>query len=221
MEALYRSSAAKKLQSGAKTGHRFRSKRLRHVSVVPALRMALVRDGRLFEYLNTNAGLLRRNQPSALHYLARRCMQWQEVDTTDGDDRACSELGCMGAQALERAAPGMEEDEAAVLGILTEVAYSYLAGVLPISDLERVLSLVEGLGFPLFHPELYGVTAELRRRNRPGRNDKPVFLLRGIGQGTESQSCDPALFEHAVRLLESWGGEQEQLSWPEMVGIER
>ncbi|MFA7619427.1 MAG: hypothetical protein WC012_10290 [Thiohalomonadaceae bacterium] len=180
--------------------------------------MALVRDGRLFEYLTSNSGSLRRNQPSALHYLARRCMQWQELTIAESDD-ACRELGCAGARVLMRVAPALEEDEAAVFGMLTEVAYSYLAGVLPISDLERVLSLAEGLGFPLFHPELYTMNSELGRR-RPGRSPATVYLLRGIGHGTEAQSCDPALLEHAVRLLESWGGEPNQNTWPEMVGAE-
>jgi 3-dehydroquinate synthase len=219
MEAFYRSDFPRKLQSGSKTGHRFRSKRLRHVSVVPALRVALVRDGRLFDYLTINAGLLRRNQPSALHYLARRCMQWQEVDTRESDTLACRELGCASAQALERVAGNLDKDDTAVLGILTDVAYSYLAGVLPISDLERVLSLAEDLGFELFHPELYGMTAELGRKSRTGRHSSNVFLLCGIGHGTEMQPCDPALLEHAVRLLESWGG-KGQISWPEFAGIE-
>jgi len=219
MEAFYRSNLPRKMQSGTKTGHRFRSKRLRHVSVVPALRVALVRDGRLFDYLTTNAGSLRRNQPSALHYLARRCMQWQELETPESDTLACRELGCASAQALERVATGLDKDDAAVLGILTDVAYSYLAGVLPISDLERVLSLTEDLGFELFHPELYSMTAELGRKSRMGRHSSSVFLLRGIGHGTETQPCDPALLEHAVRLLESWGG-KGQVSWPELAGVE-
>ncbi|MGE0081137.1 MAG: hypothetical protein AB7U81_07565 [Thiohalomonadaceae bacterium] len=219
MEAFYRSTTqSKNNPSGASTGHRFRSKHFRHVSVVPALRMALVRDGRLFEYLTSNAGSLRRNQPSALHYLARRCMHWRELATSEGDE-ACRELGCAGARALARVAPSLEEDDAAVLGMLAEVAYSYLAGVLPISDLEKILSLAEALGFPLFHPELYTMTSELGRK-KPGRMASTVYLLRGIGHGTDAQPCDPALLEHAVRLLESWGGEPNQNAWPEMVGAE-
>lgn len=219
MEAFYRSTTqSKNAPSNALPSRRFRNKRLRHVSVVPALRMALVRDGRLFEYLSSNAGSLRRNQPSALHYLARRCMQWRELAVPEGDE-ACRELGCAGARALLRAAPSLDEDDAAVLGMLTEVAYSYLAGVLPISDLERILTLADDLGFPLFHPELFTMTAELGRK-RLGRIASTVYLLRGIGQGTDTQPCDAALLEHSVRLLESWGSEPNQNAWPEIMGAE-
>jgi hypothetical protein len=187
-------------------------------SLVPAIRTALVKDVRLYEYLTTNAGALRRRQPSALHYLARRCMQWAELEQTrEGED--CRHLGCATAARLERLAPNMHRDEAAVFGILVDVAYAYLAGALSISDLERVVSLIDALGFTLFTPELYSLSSDAARRSKQDRAQPVMLLLKGIGQGVDQQTSDPSLIDHAVRLIDSWGG--EAVHWAGLVNAER
>lgn len=176
------------------------------VSLVPAIRTALVKDVRLYEFLASHAGALRRQQPRALHYLARRCMHWREMEPREGE--MCRYLGGATAARLERLAPTMSRDAAAVYGILVEVAYSYLAGMLLIADLERAVSLIDALGFTLFTPELYALGSDAgRRRARSERFHAPLSLLKGIGQGAEPQPADPSLIDHAVRLIESWAGE--------------
>jgi 3-dehydroquinate synthase len=205
MEAIDRHPTLRKTSaSGAPTSRRANKKNV-PASIVPALRTALVRDARLYEYLMTNAGALRRQQPSAIHYLARRCMQWQELEVRDGE--ACRDFACRTAAQLERIAPNLAHDEATTFAIVVDVAYSYLAGALPIADLERTVSLVNALGFSLFTPELYALSADTSRRSKTSRASSTILLLKGIGQGTEAQLIDTSLFDHAVRLIDSWGGE--------------
>lgn len=189
-----------------------------NTSIVPAIRTALARDLRLYEYLTANAGALRRRQPSALHYLARRCMQWAELEqANEGED--CRHLGCATAARLERLAPNLHNDEAAVFGILVDSAYAYLAGTLSINDLERVVSLIDALGFTLFTPELYALASDAARRSKQDRAQPTMLLLKGIGQGVEHHTSDPSLIDHAVRLIESWGG--EAVHWAGLVNADR
>jgi len=216
MESIQRTTQRKGRTYGPVASRRHQ--KLHNAALIPAIRTALVKDVRLYEYLTTNAGALRRHQPSALHYLARRCMQWAELDQAR-EGEACRELGCATAARLERFAPNLNRDEAAVFGILVDVAYAYLAGTLPISELERVVSLINALGFSLFTPELYVLSSDAARRSRQDRAQPTILLLKGIGQGADQQMTDPSLIDHAVRLIESWGG--EAVHWAGIAGGDR
>jgi 3-dehydroquinate synthase len=205
MEAINLSPTASRDDVQAPLAKPHRQPMNANASLVPAIRTALVKDIRLYEFLASHAGALRRGQPRALHYLARRCMHWRELEPREGE--VCKHLGCAMAARLERVAPTMAREEAAVYGILVELAYAYLAGTLPIADLERAVSLIDALGFNLFTPELYGLTTETGRRSRVDRFQPSLSLLKGIGQGADQQPGDPSLLDHAVRLIESWAGE--------------
>jgi 3-dehydroquinate synthase len=217
MESIHRNIAPRKSRTQGMVAAR-RPHNQANASLVPAIRTALVKDARLYEYLMGNAGALRRRQPSAIQYLARRCMQWQELEQPR-EGETCRQLGCGTAARLERLAPNMHRDEVAVFGILVDVAYAYLAGVLSIADLERAVSLIDALGFTLFTPELYALAADVSRRSKVDRSQPSLLLLKGIGAGVELQAGDPSLLDHAVRLIDSWGG--EAVHWANMANVQQ
>lgn len=211
MEALYRTLADSSIRTPGR-GRRWNPVQ-GHLPLVPALRTALVKDLRLFDYLAGHAGALRRHQPSAIRHLARSCMQWREVEHRDPHPAACREFGCNTASRVEKVVPNISQNEAAVFGLLLDVTYSYLVGTLSVMEFERVVGVIASLGFSLFVADLHALTADAGRKQRvSGLPPFKMWVLKGIGRGTEIHLGELALFAHAIRLLEAWGGHGAM--WP-------
>ncbi len=93
------------------------------------------------------------------------------------------------------------------MGIALDSTYSYLSGKLKKPDLERILNLLETLGFSLIHPEM-----EVNGEKSPlleGLNEfrehlggqLTITLLKGIGQSEEVHEMDTELLQKASEWL--------------------
>ena len=84
-----------------------------------------------------------------------------------------------------------------------DVTYSCLAGDLSQTEWDRVITLLEKLGLPIYVPELEedGLLDGLQefREHLGGR--LTVMLLEEIGQGREVHALDPDLVRAAAGLL--------------------
>jgi 3-dehydroquinate synthase len=104
--------------------------------------------------------------------------------------------------------------EAVAIGIALDARYSVLAGLLPEGEDDRVVSLLEHLGFKIFH-------SGLKRRDRSGQSEimkgladfrehlggeLTITLLSSLGVGVEVHEIDDAKMVGAIDWLEAREG---------------
>ena len=95
------------------------------------------------------------------------------------------------------------------MGLALDVIYSRAIGWLPARAAERILTLLERLGFTLFAPELLKDDATGHHQILDGLEEfrqhlggnLTITLLRGIGHGEETHEMDLALVMAAVEEL--------------------
>jgi 3-dehydroquinate synthase len=180
-----------------------------------AVKVALVRDAGLFEWLEANAGALGRAEPTCVEELVRRCARLHLEHIARGGDpfEAGSarplDYGHWAAHKLELASGHeLRHGEAVAIGMLLDARYAERRGLLPSSDLDRLERLLERLGLPASHPALFlrnGARLELLaglndfREHLGGRLS--VTLLRGVGVAEEVHEMDEVGVESAVAWL--------------------
>lgn len=167
---------------------------------IEAVKVACIRDAAFFEALERDAIQLQQFDPEAMQRLIRRCAELHlNHIATSGDPFELGsarplDFGHWAAHKLEQISDyKIRHGEAVAVGIALDVVYSRRMGFLAATDAERVLRLIESLGFELFANELLHVDSEgtcvvLKgmeefREHLGGR--LAITLLREIGQGFE------------------------------------
>ncbi len=180
-----------------------------------AVKVALIRDRELFEWLEMNAAALAEAEPEPLAVLVRRCAGLHLAHISSGGDpfEAGSarplDYGHWSAHKLEiMSAHELRHGEAVAIGMLLDARYAEQQRLLPTEDRVRLQSLLSALGFSLHHPAL----AERRGQKLAllgGLEDfrehlggaLSITLLEGIGQGHEVSDIDVRSMEEAVLWL--------------------
>ena len=99
--------------------------------------------------------------------------------------------------------------EAVAIGIALDSTYSYLKGWIAKEDLDRVIVLLQNLGFSLYEPELSGenLIKGLREFQEHLGGQLTIMLLERLGKGVEVHEMDHAMIEEAVKMLKDWNQE--------------
>ncbi|KAA0589142.1 3-dehydroquinate synthase [Azospirillum lipoferum] len=188
----------------------------RIAGMAEAVKVALIRDGAFFEWLERSADALTLFEPEAVAHLIRRCAELHMRQITGGGDpfeqgsARPLDFGHWAAHKLETLSRNhLRHGEAVAVGIALDTRYSVLAGLLPEGEDLRVAVLLEHLGFRLWHPALARVDAAGRplvlagleefREHLGGR--LTITLLAGIGRGIEVNAMDAGLVESAIGWL--------------------
>src|SRR4030095_8350235 len=118
-------------------------------------------DREFFETLERDAASLRAFAPDAMERLIRRCAELHlNHIATSGDPFEMGsarplDFGHWAAHKLEQLSDyRTRHGEAVAIGIALDVIYSRRMGFLETAEAERVLRLIEALGFELFAHEL-------------------------------------------------------------------
>jgi 3-dehydroquinate synthase len=173
---------------------------------VEAVKVACIRDRHFFGEIERDAEKLAAIEPAAIRRLIRRSAELHlEHIATSGDPFETGsarplDFGHWAAHKLEQLSHfQMRHGEAVAIGIAMDVLYSRNIGLLEAKSAERILKLLERLGFHLFADELL---------RADGANDLPVLsglqefrehlggelaitLLKEIGQGVEVHEIKP------------------------------
>ncbi len=181
-----------------------------------AVKVALIKDSSFFEWLEANATALAARDMPAMEYLVKRCaeLHLQHIAGRDPFEMGSSrplDFGHWSAHKLEALTDfAIRHGEAVAIGIALDSVYSMLTGRLSAGENERILSLLQNLGFPLVHtklqfgeghsPLLDGLT---EFREHLG-GILTIMLLRGIGHGEEVHSMDEQLIREASQWLENY-----------------
>ena len=186
-----------------------------------AVKVALIRDGDFFAWIEREAEALARFAPNALEKLVRRCAELHMHQIAHGGDPFETgsarplDYGHWSAHKLETLTRhALRHGEAVAIGIALDTRYSVLAGHLPEGEDARVVRLLEALGFVLWDDALDLKDERGRRRVIAGLADfqehlggeLTVTLIQAIGRGVEVHAMDEQLIEQSIRWLKARAG---------------
>jgi 3-dehydroquinate synthase len=183
-----------------------------------AVKVACIRDGAYFAALERDAASLRRFELEAMRRLVRRCAELHvEHIAGSGDPFEFGsarplDFGHWSAHKLEQLSEfKLGHGSAVAIGIALDVVYSRRMGYLDGQSTERILRLLEDLGFELFAPELLQagvrhqlvVLAGLEEFREHLGGDLALTLLRGIGQGFEVHELNLTRMVESIHELQT------------------
>lgn len=186
-----------------------------------AVKVALLKDAAFFDFIEARAADLSpvRRDRAAMDELVYRCAKLHlDHIATAGDPFELGssrplDFGHWAAHRLERLTDyELRHGEAVAIGIALDCTYACLAGMLPEAAWERVLSVFEAVGFPVFVPEMREALHDAShprslfrgldefREHLGGR--LTIMLIEDVGRGVEVHAVDVDRYREAVGLLE-------------------
>jgi len=191
--------------------------REKRAGMAEAVKVALIRDRGFFRWLERNAAALARFSPPHLDRLIKDTadLHMRQIrlggDPFEAGSARPLDFGHWSAHKLEQLT-GHEvgHGEAVAIGIALDARYSVAAGLLAAGEDERIVRLLETLGFTLWHDTL-------KQRNADGRlavlrgladfqehlgGELTITLLAGIGRGIEVHAIDARVVEQCIDWLE-------------------
>jgi len=170
-----------------------------------AVKVSLVRDPGFFQWIEQNGHALATFEPDELAFLIRRCaeLHMQHIARCGDPFELASarplDFGHWAAHKLENLTQyRLRHGEAVAIGLALDTRYSFEAGLLDACDCERVVGLLELLGFRLWHPQMGTRDSEgqlllldgLREFHEHLGGEFSVTLLSAIGSMLEVHEMD-------------------------------
>ncbi len=183
---------------------------------VEAVKVACIRDAKFFGELERDAAKLAAFDPDAMKHLIRRCAELHlDHIATGGDPFEMGsarplDFGHWAAHKLEQVSHfQISHGEAVAIGIALDVVYSRNLGLLAADSAERILKLLEQLGFRLYADELLNadhashpaILAGLEEFREHLGGELTITLLKEIGQGVEVHEMDSHEIIEAIHEL--------------------
>src|SRR5918994_3365146 len=181
-----------------------------------AVKVALIRDGDFFAWLEQNADHLITFQRAALAAMIRRCAELHMRQIAHGGDPFETgsarplDYGHWSAHRLESlTGHAVSHGEAVAIGVALDTRYSVLAGLLPEGEDQRVHALLTALGFTLWSETLTRREADgqlailrgLREFQEHLGGELTVTLIDAVGHGVEVHRMDHGLIGAAIGWL--------------------
>lgn len=188
----------------------------RVAGIAEAVKVALIRDGVFFEWLESQVEALRACAPEATARMIRRCAELHMRQIAHGGDPFETgsarplDYGHWSAHKLEAlTAHELRHGEAVAIGLALDSRYSVQIGMLEPGLEERIIDLLKGLGFYPWHPALERRDAEgrwvilegLREFREHLGGELTITLLRAIGRGEEVHVMDEDEILRAIAWL--------------------
>lgn len=183
-----------------------------------AVKVALIKDAAFFKELERDAPALARRDMETMERLIYRCAELHlEHIATSGDPFELGssrplDFGHWAAHKLEQLTEyGLRHGEAVAIGIALDTMYSYLEGRFSEQEMERVLAVLEAVGFRLYVPEMdehldspehpRSLFRGLQEFREHLGGELTIMLLDEIGKGAEVNEVDLVLYAEAVAML--------------------
>ena len=191
--------------------------REKRAGMAEAVKVALIRDGNFFRWIEGNTALLAQFSPPHIDRLIKDCAELHMRQIRLGGDpfEAGSarplDFGHWSAHKLEHLTHNeLNHGEAVAIGIALDTRYSVLIGLLAEGEDERVLGVLKRLGFTLWHDTLRLQNAKGKLALLQGLADfqehlggeLTVTLLGDIGRGVEAHEMKPELIDRSIDWLQ-------------------
>ncbi|GAG25533.1 unnamed protein product, partial [marine sediment metagenome] len=185
--------------------------------IIEGIKVALIRDRGFFEDIEKNAAALASLDEDALEMVILRSAE-QHVDhiATAGDPFELGsarplDFGHWVAHKLEQISGfSIGHGEAVAIGMAVDLLYSVRKGILAEETCERVLALIEGVGFALYADELlrrddagqWAILRGLEEFREHLGGELTVTLVPAIGEKLEVHEMDVQLVLEALHELD-------------------
>ena len=176
-----------------------------------AVKVALLKDRTLFDFICNNVGRIRnRRMSTAGSVIEQSAVHHLQHITRGGDPFEALEarpldFGHWSAHKLEvMSVFGLRHGEAVGIGVAVDAVYSSMVHGLPSVACDRILHCLAGLGLPLDHPllhrtdELFSGMEEFRQ-HLGGR--LTLTMLRNIGDPIEVHEVDEVRMREAIKTV--------------------
>ena len=188
----------------------------RRAGLAEAVKVACIRDAKFFQWMEARVSDLRAFEPTATAAMIRRCAELHLEQITRAGDPFESgsarplDYGHWSAHRLESlTGHTLRHGEAVAIGMALDARYAVNAGLLAERDANRLIRLLEGLGFDLFHPALLALEADGSAALLRGLDEFRehlggalcITMLTGIGHAVEIGSIDRDAMLAAARRL--------------------
>ena len=195
---------------------------------VEAVKVACIRDRSFFEEIERDAERLRDFDAAAMQRLIYRCAELHVNHiATSGDPFEFGsarplDFGHWSAHKLEQLSDyQIRHGEAVAVGIALDTIYSRKLGHLDAGSTDRILSLLEKLGFELFANELLNVDSDGQLMVLKGFEEfrehlggqLTITLLKAIGQGFEAHEVNlPKVVESIYELRDRYAAPSKKIA---------
>lgn len=186
-----------------------------------AVKVAVIKDAAFFQWMEQQAEALAGFEHNASRYAIRRCAELHLGHITGAGDPfergngRPLDYGHWAAHKLENLSQHrLRHGEAVAVGMALDALYANASGLLSDADCQRLLRLLDRLGFNLCPPELslrdsqgrspILVGLEEFRQHLGGQLSIP--MLNRLGQSVDLHQIDMPLMEQALLRLAGFGG---------------
>jgi len=194
------------------------SQRDRISGVVEAIKVALLRDPGFYRYMETNVRAIANGDVTVLTSLIRRSAELHLAHICGNGDpfelgsARPLDFGHWAAHKLESlTSHRLRHGEAVAIGIALDIRYAVRNGYLPEICADRIMRLLEGVGFRLWDRALLdrapggglAIIQGLREFREHLGGELHITLLRDIGQGFEVTEMDESTVCGAIEDLQA------------------
>jgi len=191
--------------------------REKRAGMAEAVKVALIRDGDFFRWIESSTAALAQFSPTHLDRLIKDCAELHMRQIRLGGDpfEAGSarplDFGHWSAHKLEHLTRNeVNHGEAVAIGIALDTRYSVMTGLLAKGEDERVLDVLKQLGFTLWHDALCRKNAKGQLSLLQGLADfqehlggeLTVTLLTDVGHAIEVHEMNAELVNHCIDWLQ-------------------
>src|SRR5216684_3035420 len=191
--------------------------REKRAGMAEAVKVALIRDGNFFRWIESNTTALAQFSPRQLDRLIKDCAELHMRQIRLGGDPFETgsarplDFGHWSAHKLEHLTRHeVNHGEAVAIGVALDTRYSVITGLLAEGEDKRVLDVLKGLGFTLWHDTLRQQNAEGQLSLLQGLADfqehlggeLTITLLAEVGRGIEVHEMNTELVGHCIDWLQ-------------------
>jgi 3-dehydroquinate synthase len=197
------------------------SQRDQIAGLAEAVKVAVIKNAAFFQWMEQQAEALASFEHSASRYAIHRCAQLHLGHITGAGDPfergngRPLDYGHWAAHKLENLSQHrLRHGEAVAVGMALDALYANASGLLSDADCQRLLQLLDNLGFNLCPPELSLRDTQGRspillgleefRQHLGGRLSIPMLCR--LGQSVDVHHIDMPLMEQALSRLSAFGG---------------
>ncbi|MGB6150418.1 MAG: 3-dehydroquinate synthase [Pricia sp.] len=181
--------------------------------IAEALKVALIKDIAFFAYLEKNAKKLRDRDHEAMQYTIYRCAEIHMQHISQGGDPFESgssrplDFGHWAAHKLEFLTNyRLRHGEAVAKGIVLDVTYAHLTGLITAEELQRIVGVFETIGFDLGFPldtdaEMTQLLNGIEEFREHLGGQLTITLISEIGKKYDVHEIDNELMKKALKQV--------------------
>ena len=180
--------------------------------IAEAVKVSLIKDINFFTWLEGNADAMNQRDKAVMIEQIYRCASLHMQHIASGDPFELGsarplDFGHWAAHKLEYLSDfKIRHGEAVAIGIALDSIYSHLMGYLTKEEVNRVISLLQKLGFAIFHSALaendkVNLTNGLNEFREHLGGQLTITLLEKLGKGVEVHEMDFEIIKKSVDYL--------------------